>query len=302
MTDGAAYTPPAVWAWDNPSGGQFANINRPIAGPTHDQPLPVGRHPLQLYSLATPNGQKVGIMFEELLERGYRGAEYDAWPIRIGEGDQFSSGFVQINPNSKIPALVDRSGPEPVRIFESGAILLHLAEKFGEFLPKSGSQRAETLSWLFWQMGAAPFLGGGFGHFFAYAPTKQEYPINRYAMESKRQLDVLNRRLAESEYIAGPDYSIADVAIWPWYGGFALGRTYVGADRFLATNEYEHLLRWARQIDARPAVQRGRIVNKLTGDPREQLHERHDASDFELRTQDMLEASDERDAVKDDAI
>ncbi len=302
MSDSGDYELPKVWTWDNPSGGQFANVNRPIAGPTHDKALPVGRHPLQLYSLATPNGQKVSIMLEELLERGHSSAEYDAWPIRIGEGDQFSSGFVHINPNSKIPALVDRSGPEPIRIFESGAILVHLAENFGEFLPASGPRRAETLSWLFWQMGSAPFLGGGFGHFFAYAPTKQEYPINRYAMEAKRQFDVLNRRLAESEYIAGPEYSIADIAIWPWYGGLALGRTYEGADIFLGAHEYEHLMRWAKQIDARPAVQRGRIVNKLTGDPAEQLHERHDASDFDLRTQDKLQAADEREAVKDDAI
>jgi GST-like protein len=241
-------------------------------------------------------------MLEELLERGHGDAEYDAWPIRIGDGDQFSTGFVDVNPNSKIPALVDRSGAQPVRVFESGAILVYVAEKFGELLPASGPERAETLSWLFWQMGSAPFLGGGFGHFFAYAPTKQEYPINRYAMEAKRQLDVLNRRLAQSEYIAGPDYSIADIAIWPWYGGIALGRSYKGADTFLATHEYEHLLRWAKQIDARPAVKRGRIVNKLTGDPSEQLHERHDASDFELRTQDKLEAADERDAVKVDAV
>ena len=296
------YIPPTVWSWDAPSGGKFANINRPVAGPTHDRELPVGKHPLQLYSLATPNGQKASIMLEELLERGHGGAEYDAWPIRIEDGDQFSSGFVAINPNSKIPALVDRSGHEPIRVFESGAILVHLAEKFGEFLPASGPERAETLSWLFWQMGSAPFLGGGFGHFFAYAPTKQEYAINRYAMEAKRQLDVLNRRLAESEFIAGRDYSIADIAIWPWYGGITLGRTYKGADTFLATHEYEHLMRWARQIDARPAVKRGRIVNKLTGEPREQLHERHDASDFKVRTQDKLQAADERDAVKDDAI
>ena len=301
MSDGD-YTPPEVWTWHEPSGGTFASINRPVAGATHDKALPVGRHPIQLYSLATPNGQKVSILLEELLERGHSGAEYDAWPIRIGDGDQFSTGFVDINPNSKIPALVDGSGSEPVRIFESGAILVHLAEKFGEFLAASGPERAETLSWLFWQMGAAPFLGGGFGHFFAYAPTKQEYPINRYAMEAKRQLDVLNRRLADSEFIAGTDYSIADMAIWPWYGGIALGRSYEGADTFLATHEYEHLGRWARQIDARPAVRRGRIVNKLTGDPHEQLHERHDASDFELRTQDKLQAVDEREAVKDDAI
>ena len=304
MTDTTDYVLPQVWTWDEPSGGQFANINRPIAGATHDQALPVGKHPFQLYSLATPNGQKVSIMFEELLEKGHGQAEYDAWPIRIGEGDQFGSGFVEVNPNSKIPALVDRSGHEPVRIFESGAILVHLAEKFGEFLPKSGPQRAETLSWLFWQMGSAPFLGGGFGHFFAYAPQKFEYAINRYAMEAKRQFDVLNRRLAQNEYIAGSDYSIADIAIWPWYGGVALGRSYEGADVFLNTREYEHVLRWARAIDARPAVKRGRIVNKLSGDEREQLHERHDASDFELRTEDKIQglAADEAVAVKDDAI
>ena len=302
MTD---YAPPKVWKWDQPSGGQFANINRPVAGATHEQELPVGKHPFQLYSLATPNGQKVSIMFEELLAKGHKNAEYDAWPIRIGEGDQFGSGFVAINPNSKIPALVDRGGAEPVRIFESGAILLYLAEKFGELLPAAGPQRAETLSWLFWQMGSAPFLGGGFGHFFAYAPSKIEYAINRYAMEAKRQLDVLNRRLADSEFIAGPDYSIADIAIWPWYGGIALGRSYAGADEFLATHEYEHLMRWARTIDARPAVKRGRIVNRMTGDPSEQLHERHDASDFELRTEDkvpLTPAEEDIEAVKDDAI
>jgi len=291
------YVPPKVWKWDQPSGGQFANINRPVSGPTHDKELPVGRHPFQLYSLATPNGQKVSIMLEELLEKGHRDAEYDAWPIRIGDGDQFSSGFVGVNPNSKIPALVDRSGPEPVRVFESGAILVYLAEKFGEFLPDLGRERVETFSWLFWQMGSAPFLGGGFGHFFAYAPTKIEYAINRYAMEAKRQLDVLNRRLTESEYVAGDDYSIADMAIWPWYGGIALGRTYEGANEFLATHEYEHVMRWARAIDARPAVQRGRKVNKLTGELSEQLHERHDASDFALRTQDKLQAVDEAEAV-----
>ena len=296
------YVPPKVWTWNQPSGGQFANINRPVAGATHEKALPVGKHPFQLYSLATPNGQKVSIMLEELLEKGHKGAEYDAWPVRIGEGDQFSSGFVDINPNSKIPALVDRSGDEPVRVFESGAILIHLAEKFGGFLPAAGPARAETLSWLMWQMGSAPFLGGGFGHFFAYAPTKMEYPINRYAMETKRQLDVLNRRLAESEYIAGPDYSIADMAIWPWYGGVALNRTYEGANEFLAAHEYVHLIRWAKQVDARPGVKRGRIVNKLTGDPSEQLHERHDASDFELRTQDKLIPVDETEGAKDDAI
>jgi len=293
MSDSASdYTPPEVWTWDQPSGGQFANINRPIAGHTHDKELPVGKHPFQLYSLATPNGQKASIMLEELLERGHRQAEYDAWPIRIGEGEQFSTGFVEINPNSKIPALVDRSGPEPVRVFESGAILLYLAEKFGEFLPADGPERAETLSWLFWQKGAAPFLGGGFGHFFAYAPEKIEYAINRYAMEAKRQLHLLDLRLADHEYVAGGDYSIADIAIWPWYGGIALGKSYKGADTFLATHEYEHLNRWAKQIAERPAVQRGRIVNKLTGEPHEQLHERHHASDFELRTQDKLEVAE----------
>jgi GST-like protein len=285
------YIPPRVWTWDQPSGGQFATINRPIAGPTHDKDLPIGKHPFQLYSLGTPNGQKVSIMFEELLERGHGDAEYDAWLIQIGDGDQFGSGFVEVNPNSKIPALIDRSGPEPIRVFESGAILVHLAEKFGEFLPQNGGARAETLSWLFWQMGSAPFLGGGFGHFFAYAPTKQEYPINRYAMETKRQLDVLNRRLTEHEYVAGRDYSIADIAIWPWYGALALGRSYERADEFLAVHEYGHVQRWAKQIDERPAVKRGRIVNRTTGDPSEQLRERHDASDFDLRTQDKLEAA-----------
>lgn len=299
MTD---YTPPKVWTWQQPNGGRFANINRPFAGPTHDKPLPVGKHPFQLYSLATPNGQKAGIMFEELLERGHKSAEYDAWPIRIGEGDQFSTGFVDVNPNSKIPALVDRSGAEPVHVFESGAILVYLAEKFGEFLPLSAAERAATLSWTFWQMGSAPFLGGGFGHFFAYAPTKIEYAIDRYAMEAKRQFDVLNRQLEQSEYIAGPDYSIADMAIWPWYGGMALGRSYPGSEEFLAIHEYEHVMRWARAIDSRPAVRRGRIVNRLVGDPSEQLHERHDPSDFELRTQDKLQPVDESEGVKDDAI
>jgi len=284
------YVPPKIWTWDEPSGGQFASINRPIAGPTHDKALPVGKHPFQLYSMGTPNGQKVSIMFEELLENGHSDADYDAWLIDIGKGDQFSSGFVEVNPNSKIPALVDRSGPEPVRIFESGAILVYLAEKFAEFLPPSGPERAETLSWLFWQMGSAPFLGGGFGHFFAYAPRKLEYPINRYAMETKRQLDVLNRRLAETEFVAGSDYSIADIAIWPWYGALALGRSYERADEFLAVNEYENVQRWAKQIDQRPAVKRGRIVNKTNGEPSEQLRERHDASDFELRTEDKLAA------------
>jgi len=289
MTDSSAYVLPRVWTWDKPSGGAFANVNRPIAGPTHERELPVGKHPLQLYSRATPNGQKVSIMLEELLERGHSGAEYDAWPIDINKGEQFGSGFVEVNPNSKIPALVDRSGPEPVRVFESGSILVYLAEKFGEFLPTSAADRAETLSWLFWQMGSAPFLGGGFGHFFAYAPEKFEYPINRYAMEAKRQLDVLNRQLAEHEYVAGSDYTIADIAIWPWYGGLALDRIYDGAAEFLSVQEYEHVQRWAKKIDRRPAVKRGKIVNKFTGDPSEQLHERHDASDFELRTADKLE-------------
>ncbi|MGK9167423.1 glutathione-dependent disulfide-bond oxidoreductase [Inquilinus limosus] len=290
MTSSSEYVPPKVWTWDKPSGGQFASINRPIAGPTHEKELPVGRHPFQLYSLGTPNGQKVTILFEELLAAGHSGAEYDAWPVRIGDGDQFGSGFVEINPNSKIPALVDRSGPTPVRVFESGAILMHLAEKFGAFLPASGAARAECLSWLFWQMGSAPFLGGGFGHFYAYAPVKIEYAINRYAMETKRLLDVLDRRLAESEYVAGDEYTIADMACWPWYGGLALGRAY-GAAEFLDVQSYKNVQRWARAIDARPAVKRGRIVNRMTGDPSEQLHERHDASDFETRTQDKLAAA-----------
>lgn len=286
MTD-AAYTPPAVWTWNKGSGGRFANINRPIAGPTHDKDLPVGRHPLQLYSLATPNGVKVTVMLEELLAAGHTGAEYDAWLIRINEGDQFGSGFVAANPNSKIPALVDRSGPEPIRVFESGAILVHLAEKFGAFLPTAPAARAETLSWLFWQMGAAPYLGGGFGHFYAYAPVKIEYAIDRFAMEAKRQLDVLNRRLAESEYLAGPDYTIADIAVWPWYGALAKGLVY-DAGEFLQVHEYTHVARWTDQIAARPAVQRGRMVNRVMGDSASQLHERHDASDFDLRTADKL--------------
>ncbi len=302
MSDDSHYVPPRVWTWDTPSGGQFANINRPIAGPTHDQNLPVGKHALQLYSLATPNGQKAAIMLEELLERGHADADYDAWPIRIGEGDQFSSGFVAVNPNSKIPALVDRGGEAPVRVFESGAILVYLAEKFGAFLPASGAARAETLSWLFWQMGSAPFLGGGFGHFYVYAPAKLEYPIDRYAMEVKRQLDVLDRQLADRTFIAGADYSIADIAIWPWYGQLALNRIYENSGEFLSVGDYPNLQRWARQIDARPAVKRGRIVNQMTGDPSEQLHERHDASDFDLRTQDKLEPVDTAEAVKDDAI
>ena len=289
MSDTADYTPPKVWAWNKANGGRFANINRPVAGPLQDKELPVGRHPLQLYSLGTPNGQKVTIMLEELLALGRTGAEYDAWPIRIHEGEQFGSGFVKVNPNSKIPALMDRSGPTPIRVFESGAILLYLAEKFDAFLPKEAAARAECLSWLFWQMGSAPYLGGGFGHFYAYAPTKIEYAIDRFAMEAKRQLDVLDRRLVESRYLAGEDYTIADIAVWPWYGGLAKGLLY-GAGEFLAVTEYKNVQRWADAIGARPAVRRGRIVNRFQGDPAAQLHERHDASDFELRTQDKLEA------------
>ena len=288
------YTPPKVWAWTKANGGRFANINRPVAGATHDKELPVGKHPMQLYSLGTPNGQKVTILLEELLAKGHKGAEYDAWLIRIGEGEQFGSGFVAANPNSKIPALVDRSGPKPIRVFESGAILMHLAEKFGEFLPKGGEARAECLSWLFWQMGSAPYLGGGFGHFYAYAPSKMEYPIDRFAMEVKRQLDVLDRRLAESPYLAGDDYTIADMAVWPWYGGLAKGLLY-GAGEFLAVQDYKNVQRWADTIGERPAVKRGRIVNRLQGDPKAQLHERHDASDFELRTQDKLAAKNAAD-------
>ncbi len=290
MADQNDYVPPKVWSWDKESGGRFANINRPIAGPTHDKDLPVGKHPLQLYSLGTPNGVKVTVMLEELLAAGHSGAEYDAWLINIGEGDQFSSGFVDANPNSKIPALVDRSGDTPVRVFESGAILIHLAEKFGAFLPTDPAQRAETLSWLMWQMGSAPFLGGGFGHFYAYAPSKQEYPINRYAMEVKRQMDVLDRRLADNEYIAGSDYSIADMAIWPWYGALAKGLIY-DAGEFLQVQDYKNVQRWTDQLAARPAVKRGRMVNRVMGDPASQLRERHDASDFDLRTEDKLQAA-----------
>jgi GST-like protein len=285
MTDAAEYVPPKVWSWNKESGGRFAAINRPIAGPTHEAELPVGRHPFQLYSLATPNGQKVTVMLEELLAAGHSGAEYDAWLIRI-DGSQFSSGFVAVNPNSKIPALMDRSGPEPVRVFESGAILLHLAEKFGAFLPTDRT-RAEALSWLFWQMGSAPYLGGGFGHFYAYAPAKIEYAINRFAMETKRQLDVLDRRLAEAEYLAGKDYSIADMAVWPWYGALAKGLLY-GSGEFLAVHEYKNVNRWADQIAQRPAVRRGIMVNRAFGDPASQLHERHEASDFETKTQDKV--------------
>jgi GST-like protein len=284
------YTPPKVWSWVKPNGGQFASINRPVSGPTHDKVLPVGRHPLQLYSQGTPNGQKVTIMLEELLELGHAGAEYDAWLIRIGEGDQFGSGFVEVNPNSKIPALVDRSGPQPIRVFESGAILVHLAEKFGAFLPSQPQARAECFSWLFWQMGSAPFLGGGFGHFYAYAPAKIEYAIDRYAMETKRQLDVLDRRLAQNEYLGGNEYTIADIAVFPWYGGMVKGWLY-SAGEFLSVHEYKNVLRWADTLLARPAVVRGRMVNRTNGDPANQLHERHDASDFQSRTQDKIAAS-----------
>jgi len=287
MSNAPEYVPPKVWTWNQANGGRFANINRPIAGPTHEKELPVGRHPLQLYSLATPNGVKVTVMLEELLALGHTGAEYDAWLIRIGEGDQFGSGFVAINPNSKIPALLDRSGPKPIRVFESGAILTYLAEKFGAFLPTEPAARAECFSWLFWQMGSAPYVGGGFGHFYAYAPSKMEYPIDRFTMETKRQLDVLDRRLAESEYIAGGEYTIADMAIWPWYGGLVKGWLY-GAAEFLDVGAYKNLGRWADMIGQRPAVQRGRMVNRISGEPASQLHERHDASDFETRTQDKL--------------
>ena len=293
MSNPTEYVPPKVWTWNKASGGRFANINRPIAGPTAEKELPVGRHPFQLYSLGTPNGQKITIMFEELLALGHKGAEYDAWLIRIGEGEQFGSGFVAVNPNSKIPALLDCSGPKPIRLFESGAMLLYLAEKFGAFLPPQGqgdgAARAECLSWLFWQMGSAPYLGGGFGHFYAYAPTKIEYAIDRFAMETKRQLDVLDRRLAESPFLAGPDYTIADIAVWPWYGGLAKGLLY-GAGEFLSVQDYKHVQRWADVIGARPAVTRGRIVNRMQGDPKSQLRERHDASDFDLRTEDKLAA------------
>ena len=290
MTDPSEYTPPKVWSWNKENGGRFANINRPIAGPTHDKELPVGRHPLQLYSLATPNGVKVTVMLEELLALGHRGAEYDAWLIRI-DGNKFGSDFVAVNPNSKIPALMDHSGPTPIRVFESGSILLHLAEKFGAFLPTDVAKRAECLSWLFWQMGSAPYLGGGFGHFYSYAPTKIEYAIDRFAMEVKRQLDVLDRRLAESEYIAGGAYTIADIAIFPWYGGLVKGWSYASSAEFLSVHEYKHVNRWADLLSARPAVKRGRMVNRTSGEPSSQLHERHDASDFETKTQDKLAAA-----------
>jgi GST-like protein len=289
MNDSSSYVPPKVWTWAKANGGRFANINRPVAGPTHDKDLPVGRHPLQLYSLATPNGVKVTVMLEELLARGHRGAEYDAWLIRINEGDQFGSGFVAANPNSKIPALIDRSGPAPIRVFESGAILLHLAEKFGAFLPAEPAARAECLAWLFWQMGSAPYLGGGFGHFYAYAPSKIEYAIDRFAMEVKRQLDVLDRRLAESPYLAGAEYTIADIAVWPWYGALAKGLLYE-AGEFLQVQAYANVQRWTDRIAERPAVKRGRMVNRTWGEPASQLHERHDASDFDTKTQDKMPA------------
>ena len=290
MSNTPDYTPPKVWTWTKPSGGHFASINRPVAGATHDRALPRGRHPLQLYSLATPNGVKVTVMLEELLAAGHSGAEYDAWLIRINEGDQFGSGFVDVNPNSKIPALLDRSGPEPIRVFESGAILMYLAQKFGAFLPQERAANAACLSWLFWQMGSAPYLGGGFGHFYAYAPIKIEYAIDRFAMEVKRQLDVLDRRLADNEYLAGEQYTIADIAVWPWYGALAKGLVYGGGE-FLSVQDYKNVQRWTEQIAARPAVKRGRMVNRLSGDPASQLHERHDASDFEHRTQAKLQGA-----------
>ncbi|WP_300380519.1 glutathione-dependent disulfide-bond oxidoreductase [Henriciella sp.] len=285
------YQPPKVWTWDRESGGRFASINRPIAGPTHDKELPVGKHPFQLYSLGTPNGVKVTVMFEELLAAGHSDAEYDAWLINIGEGDQFGSGFVDINPNSKIPALMDRSTNPPTRLFESGSMLLYLAEKFDAFLPKDHAKRTEAINWLFWQMGSAPYLGGGFGHFYAYAPEKLEYPINRFAMEVKRQLDVLDRRLADNEYMAGDEYTIADMAIWPWYGALAAGAAY-DAGEFLQVHEYENVQRWRKQIGAREPVKRGRMVNRTFGEPETQLRERHDASDFETKTQDKVESKD----------
>ena len=292
MTKESSYSPPKVWKWESESGGRFAKINRPIAGPTHDQELPVGKHPLQLYSLATPNGVKVTVMLEELLAKGIDGAEYDAYPIKIADGDQFGSGFVDINPNSKIPALMDGSTSPGTRVFESGAILLYLAEKFQAFLPSAPENRAECLSWVFWQMGSAPYLGGGFGHFYAYAPDRWEYPINRFAMEVKRQLDVLDRHLAQNEYMCGSEYTIADMAIWPWYGALVLNRVYDAAE-FLEAHSYEHVMKWAKQIDGRKAVQRGRMVNRFTGKTKYQLRERHEASDFDNRTQDKIEAAGE---------
>ncbi len=289
MEHSSSYTPPKIWSAGKENGGRFANINRPTAGATHEKELPVGRHPLQLYSLGTPNGVKVTVMLEELLAAGHMDAEYDAWLIRINEGEQFGSGFVGVNPNSKIPALLDRSAATPIRVFESGAILVYLAEKFGAFLPTEGAKRAECLSWLFWQMGSAPFLGGGFGHFYAYAPTKIEYAIDRYAMEVKRQLDVLDQRLAQSPYLAGDEYTIADMAVWPWYGTLAKGQLYE-AGEFLQVQAYTHVLRWTNQIAQRPAVKRGRMVNRTFGEPASQLHERHDAGDFDTKTQDKLVA------------
>ena len=288
MTNTTDYVPPKVWVWNKPNGGKFESINRPTSGAQREKALPVGKHPLQLYSLATPNGQKVTIMLEELLALGHKGAEYDAWLIKISEGEQFGSGFVEVNPNSKIPALMDRSGPKPIRVFESGAILTYLAEKFGALLPTEPAARAECLSWLFWQMGSAPYLGGGFGHFYAYAPSKMEYPIDRFAMEVKRQLDVLDKQLAKHRYVAGEEYTIADIAIWPWYGGLVKGWQYGDSATFLSTHEYKHVNRWANEIFARPAVTRGRKVNRVSGDPASQLHERHDASDFDTKTQDKL--------------
>ena len=290
MADRVEYTPPRVWTWDQANGGAWASINRPISGPTHDRPLPIGRHPLQLYSLGTPNGVKVTAMLEELLALGHAGAEYDAWLIKIGDGDQFGSGFVSVNPNSKIPALLDRSGPTPIRVFESGAILMYLTEKFGAFLPTESAARAECLSWLFWQMGSAPYLGGGFGHFYAYAPMKIEYAIDRFAMEVKRQLDVLDKRLAENEYLSGSGYTIADMAVFPWYGGLVKGWSYDAAE-FLQVRDYKHVQRWADTVLERPAVRRGRMVNRVRGELSSQLHERHDASDFETKTQDKLAAA-----------
>jgi len=287
MTDNTPYTPPSVWKWEAENGGTFANINRPIAGATHDKPLPVGKHPLQLYSLATPNGVKVTVMLEELLAAGVTSAEYDAWLIKIRDGDQFGSGFVEVNPNSKIPALMDYSVSPAIRVFESGNILLYLAEKFGQLLPNEPAKRTECLSWLFWQMGSAPYLGGGFGHFYAYAPTKMAYPIDRFTMETKRQLDVLDRQLADHSYIAADEYSIADIAIWAWYGQLVLGRLYDAAE-FLDVTSYTHVMRWAKAIDDRPAVKRGRMVNRISGAPQYQLHERHDASDFDTKTQDKI--------------
>lgn len=282
------YEPPKVWTWERGSGGQFANINRPIAGATHEKELPVGKHPLQLYSLATPNGVKIGIMLEELLAAGHEGAEYDAWLIRIGDGEQFGSGFVDVNPNSKIPVLVDHSTPEPTRVFESGAILLYLANKFDAFLPNDHIARTETINWLFWQMASAPYLGGGFGHFYAYAPMHIQYAIDRFSMEVKRQLDVLDRHLADNQFMAGSEYSIADIAIWPWYGNLAQGKAYGDAGAFLDVQSYKNVQRWTAEIAGRQAVKRGRRVNRVAGDPSEQLHERHDASDFDTMTQDKI--------------